>query len=66
MKIFKLIFPHIAIVLFAIINKSFLPGTFPNMLKVARVVSVFKGARDKLVIYWPMLILPSLSKIFEC
>ena len=53
MKILKLIFPHIAIVL--IINKSFMLGTFPNMLKVARVVPVFKGgAHDKLVNYRPI------------
>ena len=34
MKILKLIFPHIATVLLAIINKSFRSGNFPNMLKV--------------------------------
>ena len=61
MKILKLIFPHMATVLLAIINKSFMSGTFPNMLKVTRVVPVFKGgAYDKLVNYRPISILPSL------
>ena len=66
MKILKLIIPHIATILLAIINKSFMSGTFPNILKVARVVLVFKGGtHDKLVNYRPISILPTLQKIFK-
>ena len=42
MKIIKLIFPHIATVLLAIINKSFMSRAFPNMLKVAHVFQCSK------------------------
>ena len=66
MKILKLIFPNIATVLPAIINKSFMLETFPNMLKVARMVSVFKGgANDKIVHYRPISILPIAYQKFS-
>ena len=49
-----------------IINKSFSLGIFPDVLKIARVVPIFKGGfTSELINYRPISILPSLSKIFE-
>ena len=49
-----------------IINKSFSLGIFPDVLKIARVVPIFKvGSTSELINYRPISILPSLSKIFE-
>jgi hypothetical protein len=49
-----------------IINMSFVSGVFPNALKIAKVVPIFKGGDpSKLVNYRPVSILPSISKIFE-
>ena len=41
-------------------------GIFPNKLKIAKVVPVFKkGDKDLLNNYRPISMLPSISKIFE-
>jgi exonuclease III len=49
-----------------IINLSFSQGTFPNELKIAKVLPLYKSG-DKLSMsnYRPVSVLPSLSKIFE-
>lgn len=50
----------------AIINSSISQGIFPDNLKEARVVPIFKtGDRDDVGNYRPISILPTLSKIFE-
>jgi hypothetical protein len=65
-KFLKLVFPYIAKPLLILINKSFKSGCFPNLLKIARVVPIFKGGSpDELINYRPISVLPSLSKIFE-
>ena len=56
----------VAPVLASLINKSLACGTFPDYLKVARVVPIHKGG-DKEAIgnYRPISILPTISKIYE-
>ena len=49
-----------------LINQSIQNCTFPNALKVARVISLFKkGNRHDPNNYRPISILPSISKVFE-
>ena len=49
-----------------IFNVSFSSGAFPDTLKIARVVPIFKGGdHSKLVNYRPISILPCISKIIE-
>ena len=49
-----------------LINSSLSQGIFPNELKIARVLPLFKSGNSKLVSnYRPVSILPVLSKIFE-
>ena len=47
-------------------NSSVVNGYFPNCLKVARVIPIFKsGCRSQVENYRPISTLPILSKIFE-
>ena len=49
-----------------IINQSLHTGIFPDKLKLAKVIPVFKkGDRTKLDKYRPISIMPVISKIFE-
>ena len=57
---------HIAEPLSELINKSFLTGSFPDRLKIAKVCPVFKNGDKRLFSnYRPISILPSFSKIYE-
>ena len=48
------------------INKYFSDGIFPQQLKNARVVPIFKeGSRTEVENYRPISLLSSLSKIYE-
>ena len=50
----------------AIINNSISLGIFPDKLKEARVIPIFKsGIKEDVENYRPISILPTLSKIFE-
>ena len=50
----------------AIVNKSLSEGTFPNLLKSATVVPIFKkNDKEKCSNYRPISLLSNLSKIFE-
>ena len=62
----KLIAPHIVKPLTLIINQSLFTGKFPDKLKVAKVIPLFKKD-DKLVMdnYRPVSLLTSVSKVFE-
>ena len=65
-KVLKYISDIISPILADIINNSFSTGTFPELLKVARVVPVYKGGdKTEPNNYRPISILPILSKIFE-
>jgi len=66
MQLIKSIIPFIAQPLSELINESFVTGSFPNELKIARVCPVFKGgdAAD-FSNYRSISILPSFSKIYE-
>ena len=49
-----------------IINQSFQSGIFPDQLKIAKVISIFKKDDSaNLDNYRPMSILPAISKVFE-
>ena len=48
------------------INSSFTEGSFPNILKIAQVCTVFKkGERELRENYRPISLLSNLSKLFE-
>ena len=49
-----------------LINSCFTYGIFPNKLKLAKVVPVFKkGPFNMLTYYRPISLLPTLSKLIE-
>jgi hypothetical protein len=63
---FKVVAEIVSPVVADLINLSFNRGTFPNNLKVARVIPVFKaGSRDSANNYRPISTLHVLNKIFE-
>ena len=48
------------------INQSFLMGVFPDQMKIAKIVPVFKAGNKKILNnYRPISILPAFSKILE-
>jgi len=64
--IIKLSISLIAKPLATIVNKSFSTGTFPDLLKIAKVRPVHKnGDKSEFTNYRPISVLPSFSKIFE-
>ena len=49
-----------------LINHSLTSGIFPNRLKIARVIPIFKkGEKTEFNNYRPISLLPSISKIYE-
>ena len=49
-----------------LINKTISQGHFPEELKLARVIPIYKGENDQLIQnYRPISVLPFFSKIFE-
>ena len=65
-NILKLVKRDISHPLAEIVNQSFLKGTFPSKLKVAKVVPVFKrGDSEIWSNYRQISLLPIFSKIFE-
>ena len=66
MKLLKVIGSSISPLLALFVNQTFQSGTFPNKLKIARVISLFKKGNPELPSnYRPMSLLPIFSKIFE-
>lgn len=62
----KAAFSPLAMPLLHVINLSFLKGVFPNELKVAQVVPLFKkGSPKQISNYRPISLLPLFSKVFE-
>lgn len=65
-KLFKLIICYVALPLSDILNNSFSRGIFPDCLKDATVVPVYKsGSETDVNNYRPISVLPLVSKIFE-
>ena len=65
-RIIKCARDHLVIPITSMINKSIQHGIFPNKLKEAYVLPLFKsGSRDDPNNYRPISILPTISKIFE-
>ena len=66
-EVLKLIKNNICYPLKDIINLSFATGIYPNQLKVARVIPIFKNKGDPLMItnYRPISLLSNINKIFE-
>ena len=66
MRVIKLSIDIIAEPLTEIINLSLANGCFPDTLKIAKVLPIFKtGDPEKLENYRPISILPSFSKLYE-
>jgi len=65
-KLLKFIKDDIAIPLTLIINQSIETGIFPDRLKIAKVIPLFKKNEDYLLEnYRPISVLPSMSKVLE-
>ena len=65
-KLLKLLKDYVALPLSMIINQSFRTGIFPDKLKIAKVIPIYKKD-DNFIFdnYRPISILPSISKVFE-
>ena len=65
-SVLKYISNIVSPILSTLINRSVADGTFPNSLKLARVVPLFKGGVPSDVKnYRPISVLPLFSKVFE-
>ena len=65
-KFLKIGAPALSIILSILINDCFSQGVFPNSLKIARVVAIFKeGLPDLCLNYRPISIISVLSKLIE-
>ena len=65
-KLIKMTSDHICVALTSLINNSIETGIFPNKLKIARVIPIFKkGSTENPSNYRPISILNTISKIFE-
>ena len=65
-RIIKCARDHLVIPITSLINRSIQQGIFPQKLKEAYVLPLFKsGSRDDPNNYRPISILPTISKIFE-
>jgi hypothetical protein len=66
MRVLKSVSPFVVPLLTIIINQSINTGIFPDKLKTAKVIPIFKKNDNKLLEnYRPISLLPSVSKIFE-
>ena len=65
-KLLKIISHQISIPFCMIINDSFLPGIFPNKLKIAKVIALYKkDSRDNPTNYRPISLLSVFSKLIK-
>lgn len=57
---------HISKVLSHLINSSFISGLYPNLLKISKIVPVYKkGCKLELANYRPISLQSNISKIYE-
>ena len=65
-KLLKIIGSSVSPFLALLVNQSFQSGIFPDKLKIAKVISLFKKGNPELPSnYRPISLLPIFSKIFE-
>ena len=65
-KLLKIIGPSVSPILALLVNQSFQTGIFPDKLKIAKVISLFKKGNPELPSnYRPISLLSIFSKIFE-
>ena len=65
-KLLKIIGPSVSPILALLVNQSFQTGIFPDKLKIAKVITLFKKGNPELPSnYRPISLLPIFSKIFE-
>ena len=66
-EVLKLLGPNICYPLKEIINISFATGKYPDKLKIAEIVAVFKNKGDPRLVnnYRPISLLSNINKIFE-
>ena len=66
-EILKLLKANICHPLTTIINMSFATGIYPDQLKIAKVIPIFKNKGDKMLVsnYRPISLLSNINKIFE-
>ena len=49
-----------------IFNTSLMEGSFPNRMKVAEIIPLYKGKEmDNMINYWPISLLITLSKLLD-
>lgn len=66
MKILRIIIPVISPVIIYLCNKSFSTGIFPDQLKIAKVIPIYKSGDATLFKnHRPISVLPAMSKILE-
>ena len=66
MTIIKTIIYEIVTPFTYICNQSFLSGTFPNKMKLAKVIPLYKtGKQNVFTNYRPVSLLPQFSKILD-
>ncbi len=62
----KRIIHSLAPALTILINRSLAEGIFPDALKIAKVIPIYKsGMKDSINNYRPISVLPTISKVFE-
>jgi len=66
-EILKLVKFNICFPLKEIINMSFATGVYPDLLKIAKVIPIFKNKGDQLLVtnYRPISLLSNINKFFE-
>ena len=65
-KVLKIIGTPVSTDILLLINESFVSGTFPEKLKIAKVVPIFKkGITSMTTNYRPISLLSIFSKLFE-
>ena len=65
-KLLKLSIDSILLPITHIVNRSFCTGIFPNQLKVAKVLPIYKSSNpNELTNYRPISLLPAFYKLVE-